>query len=139
MINETVHVGQGHVPADRVSGRRYGRTGLYAVGSSCTRLPRARCALAMTRCDGSACHCEAGAHTGCGNLLPISCTRLVVPAPARRGRRALRRTATGGVEAHRFGHFSTGFACSPRCCFVGFSPIVGRGMSLTSPATMRGI
>ena len=116
MINETVHVGRGHVPADRVSGRRYGRTGLYAVGSSCTRLPRARCALAMTRCDGSARHCEAGAHTGCGNLLPISCTRLVVPAPARRGRlhsrwqrrsltglayplrvRALRRTAADGV------------------------------------------
>ena len=25
-INETANVGQGHVPIDRVSGRRYGRT-----------------------------------------------------------------------------------------------------------------
>ena len=38
MVNETPPVGLGHVPADRVSGRRYRKTGLYAVSSSRTGL-----------------------------------------------------------------------------------------------------
>ena len=36
MINDTPPVGRGHVPADRVSGRRYDEQALYAVGSSYT-------------------------------------------------------------------------------------------------------
>ena len=67
MINETVHVGRGHVPAVREAADGTGEqvcTKSVVPARDC----RVAALLAMTRKGNPVCHCEASAHTGCGNL-----------------------------------------------------------------------